>query len=104
MSIVREIPEGAVMPAWYGVAYVRLDRMIAVAWPIPLNVLVSWLRTVWTILRRFGVAHDPLMTAYQRGFDEGLHRAREYHFNEGYIAGGKAVGDEIRRSIREALK
>lgn len=47
----RLIPSGERFPRGYGLAWRCFDRDAAVAYPIPLNVLLGWLRAAYLWLR-----------------------------------------------------
>ena len=42
MKIAKEVREGEMLPAWYGLARRRWDSNTAICYPIPLNVLYAW--------------------------------------------------------------
>lgn len=74
----REIQEGGMAPAWYGVAWRDHNRRSVICYPIVLNIIVSFLRSVYISIR-FGnmtISCDP-RDAYQQGFRNGLDLGRE---------------------------
>ena len=46
-QIRKTINYGSTIPAWYGVAWEDLYAHRAVCYPIPLNVAISVLRSLW---------------------------------------------------------
>ena len=41
MKLIKMVRNGVIIPPWYGVAYVSLDKDQAVCLPIPLNIVVG---------------------------------------------------------------
>ena len=52
--VSRDIPEGELIPRWWGIAYRDFDRNAKVAYPIPLNFLVRWERDLRCWLMNVG--------------------------------------------------
>lgn len=46
MGITREVRQGEIIPAWYGVAWVRFDRDVTVCLPMPLNLIAAAARAI----------------------------------------------------------
>lgn len=65
------LAEGEACPFWYGIAYYEFDRDCRVAYPVPLHLLVRWLRVAWTWIR-FGGWTGALDYAYRRGAERGF--------------------------------
>lgn len=42
-----ELPEGSMLPRFYGVAYYDYRRGMVVCYPVPLNIIVSLLRVFY---------------------------------------------------------
>lgn len=60
MNIQKEIQAGECVPKWYGISYIVANRAIAVAHPIPLNVIAgvwhnakNWMRSgfAWYMMK-----------------------------------------------------
>lgn len=39
--LIRRVPEGSIIPDWWGISHYELDRDTAVCYPIPLNIFVG---------------------------------------------------------------
>ena len=72
----KVIREGEMIPKYYGVAYLEIDRLVAVAYPIPLNIVVGFIRKIWEWLRVPKGLYEK--QGYQKGYSEG----RKYAFNQ----------------------
>ena len=61
------------IPAWYGVAWIRYDNDSAVCYPVPLNLIAAALRGIW-IWMRHGYRSVPSSTrdAYAQGLRDGM--------------------------------
>ena len=72
MRIKKEIWHGEIIPAWYGVAWVRYDSDSAVCLPLPLNLIAATVRGIW-IWMRHGYRSVPsnAMDAYAQGYADG---------------------------------
>ena|SRR2546422_4242344 len=81
MNLVCRIPEGGLIPKWYGRAYWAFDSMFAVCYPVPLNLFVRFGRHLWYLLKaaRGHIADERI---YQFGYARG-----RQHFDIGYRAG-----------------
>lgn len=42
--INKRVNQGELIPGWYGVAWVDYERMQAVCYPIPLNIIIAIMR------------------------------------------------------------
>lgn len=72
---VRRIGHGFIIPAGYGVAWVRWQSGEAVCMPVPLNVLAGALRTAWLWLKApRGIVDNP-SAAYAAGHADGYRQA-----------------------------
>lgn len=85
MIIAREIAELGRIPRGYGIAYWHYDRAEAVAYPMPLNVLVCWLRLAFIWLR------FPPGRAGRHALRVAFRRQRQKGWCEGYIAGANSA-------------
>ena len=79
IKIRLELGEGEMIPKGYGVAYRRLDRLTAVFYPIPLNLVVALLNRFWIWLRMGGNLYN---NGFHKGYDEGYSSGRDYAFNQ----------------------
>ncbi len=59
LKLRKELREGEMIPKYYGIAYGELDRLIAVAYPIPLNIIVALWQKVY-LLFRWGRGKNPI--------------------------------------------
>lgn len=76
MKISKEVREGELLPAWYGVAWRRWDANTAICYPVPLNVLCAWCRGVLIWLKHGGrIVPSNSREAYAQGLRDGK-RAR----------------------------
>jgi len=99
------IKEGDQIPTGYGIAYLELDRLGAIAYPIPLNLIVSGLRKLW-LWAMYG--HKLYEDGYTKGYETGESEGRKYAFNQ-YKS--QALGqsifeiiDDYHKSEDEAMK
>ena len=67
------------IPKGYGIAYRRIDMDIAIAYPIPINLIIGGLRKLW-IWCMWG--HKLYEDGYSRGYSKGYNEGREYAFNQ----------------------
>lgn len=79
MEIKKEIREGEMIPKYYGVAYRNMDRLTAICYPIPLNIVLAlWNRFyIWLRWR-----HGLYDTAYHKGWGKGFDNGRKYAFEQ----------------------
>lgn len=72
MRLAKEVHEGEIIPAWYGVAWVRFEVNAAVCYPMPLNLLVAAVRA-FAIWMRYGYRAVPCNSrdAYAQGLRDG---------------------------------
>lgn len=70
--IRKIVPQGHEFPRGYGIAWYDLRRAYAVAYPIPLNILVSWALNTWCWMRWYGhrIGHTKYL-AYDQGWERG---------------------------------
>jgi hypothetical protein len=62
--------DGGLIPRGYGIAWYCPDRHAAVCAPVPLNVLLAWLRRVYAALAA-KAAPDRIERAYDHGYADG---------------------------------
>lgn len=67
------------IPKYYGVAYLEMNRLVAIAYPIPLNILVGFFRKVWFW---FKAPKQLFKNGYDKGYLEGKEAGRKYAFNQ----------------------
>lgn len=93
MKIGKVIYEGRTLPRGYGVAYREYDRLVAVAYPIPLNVIISYVRKLWLKLKTSeSLLKDVKTEAYRMG-----------HY-EGYELGKKTAEDKVVEWAKDYFK
>lgn len=75
MTIVKEVRQGEVIPAWYGVAWVQLENNRAICYPMPFNLLIAAVRAT-VIWMRYGYRVVPYNArdAYAQGVRDGNRR------------------------------
>jgi len=68
MKIMKEVREGEIITAWYGVAWNEWQSKIAICYPMPLNMLVAAVRVI-VIWMRAGYRAVPVnpRDAYLQG-------------------------------------
>ena len=69
-----EVPEATVIPKGYGIVYWDYSSLTAVCAPIPSNLLIGLVYTIYTICKRGIVSHHDIKIrreAYDRGFQDG---------------------------------
>ncbi len=70
--MIKRIKQGAIVPAWYGVAWREWDSHEAVCLPVGLNAIVAVTRWAWFGIRFAGVAlPDRERDAYAQGYRDG---------------------------------
>jgi len=68
----RQITEGDEIPRGWGVAYPSVTKYAAVIMPIPLNLVVSWARSLWVwSLNASGCVSRIEREAEERGYKRG---------------------------------
>lgn len=72
MAFRKEVREGEIIPAWYGVAWTRWEVNSAICYPMPLNLIVAAVRAV-VIWMRYGYMAMPRHSrdAYAQGLRDG---------------------------------
>lgn len=73
ISQIRLVEEGGMIPKGYGVAWVKYDTCHAVCYPIPLNLLLGFLRHWYFRLAQGKIWHT---RGYSRGLSAGLTQGR----------------------------
>lgn len=69
MRIKMKDIEGKKLSKFYGLAYVDLNRMEVVMYPIPFNIIIVFFRK---ICQKIVYPKDVVMDAYWRGFNDGV--------------------------------
>jgi hypothetical protein len=79
MVLKRIIPEGEVLPFMYGIAWTDIYSRRMVAYPIPLNFIIGFLREIyWRLqcgMRRTkfqAMIDESAKMHYRRGYEEGF--------------------------------
>lgn len=83
-SIKIDLLQSEPLPPGYGIAWRRYETDTAVCYPIPLNILLGWLRAAWFWMRT---------GAWVKRWDNALSEA----YWRGRCDGKQAVFDEIER-------
>jgi len=65
----REIQQGEACVWWYGVAWEDFSRLVYVCYPIPINLILRWLRNIWSFA--FYPKNHKEKEAYQLGYKKG---------------------------------
>lgn len=60
-----QLAQGEMIPRWYGIAYYSPYSDHAICYPIPVNLIVRWLRNLLWAMKRG--KEDALSEAYRRG-------------------------------------
>ena len=90
MKLLKYIPEGGLIPFWYGYCYYDFNSETKAMLPIPLNMLWRWLRNLWYWLKEHTQGSRLIEQAYWAGLRRGRACVEEQHsagYNEGYRAG-----------------
>ena len=74
----KEIREGEILPKGYGLAWYEMDRLVGIAYPIPLNIIFGFIRKIWFRLK----SGDLYVTGYDKGYLKGHEEGRNYVFNK----------------------
>lgn len=93
----KQLREGERIPKGYGIAYREVARLVVVAYPIPINVIVAGLRKVWLW---FLYGHKLYENGYEKGYEEGREAGREYAFNQ---YKGQALQGEVKQIVENFL-
>ncbi len=80
--LLQYVPDGALPPRWYGVAWYDYTLHVRVCAPVPLNWLLGWGRLAWYTLasgprqrledRIYKASNDWDARRYSDAFDRGL--------------------------------
>ena len=89
--------EGAEIPKGYGIAYREINSLIAVVYPIPINIIVGSIRRFYFWLT---VGHKLYEDGYFKGYQEGINKGTEYAFHQ-YKT--QALQGEIGEIVRNFL-
>jgi hypothetical protein len=75
MKIAKEVQQGSVIPAWYGIAWTRFESNTAICYPMPFNLLVATTRAI-VVWMRYGYRIVPYNArdAYAQGVRDGKNR------------------------------
>jgi hypothetical protein len=87
----KEVAEGERLPWGHGAAYPLVTRAAWVTYPVPLNLLVRWIRSFYFSLAR-SARTSIEQQAYNRGYEAGIR------------VGRKQGKDEAIEFIREIVK
>ena len=73
MKIRKEVHRGEMLPAWYGVAWIRWEADTAVCYPMPFNLVIAVCRAlvVWIKYGHCSV-YSNARDAYAQGILEGM--------------------------------
>lgn len=80
-TLRREVGFMYRLPRFYGVAYTEYERPVAIAYPVPLNLLVRAMRWLWWKLVSYKPARweEELNSVYFQGYEAGRkHSFRGY--------------------------
>jgi len=91
------IREKEMIPKGYGIAWIESDRLVVVAYPIPLNIIFAHIRKVWLWLQQ----GDWYKTGYDKGYALGKEEGRNYalgQFKE------QVIKQEAERLIRRGIE
>ncbi len=76
-----EVQDGERYPKFYGYSYYDFDKCAKIAYPIPINFIVAWIRE----LRHYCLLHllprksiQEHIRIYQHGYDKGFQKGKEY--------------------------
>ena len=83
MRLLKQVAEGERLPHWYsGVCWFDGARCTFIVAPIPLNVVLRWLRRSWWWLRTHYDEHSfdrCLAEAHAAGYERGFNAAKELY-------------------------
>jgi hypothetical protein len=63
----ERLAEGYILPFWYGIAYYDICSDYRICYPIPLNLLVRWIRDFFWAIKRPSEKKEALNKAYHMG-------------------------------------
>ena len=99
--------EGEMIPHWWAVAYRDFDRDVAICYPIPLHLIIRWLRDIrhWFMhIGRPGYAerreHELFMAGYRAKADS-IDTAFDAGRAEGFQEGRKDAFASIAATLKE---
>lgn len=73
MKLHKIVPEGSMLPRFYGVAWVLFQSRAALCLPVPLNLVVALLRAVWLFMKH---GWRPIPVNPRAAYELGLRTAR----------------------------
>jgi hypothetical protein len=67
------ISEFELIPKWYGVAYRDYSSLKTILYPIPINLIISAVRSIYfRLINTRSLIDRYVMYVYEKGFDKGL--------------------------------
>jgi hypothetical protein len=94
----KRVGEAEGIPFGYGFSYWDLNFYAAVCYPIPLNILVAWLRKVYMIVT-YPLGINKGDSAIMRAYVDGLHEGFKQGHAAGYHSGQDAMFYDVMRII-----
>ena len=92
-----KVLEGGFIPKGYGIAYREQNTFIAVAYPIPLNLIIGLARKAW-----FGLRNGSwYRTGFDEGYSKGLELGRKVAFEQYKHHARKEIEEEVREEIAQ---
>lgn len=82
ITLGRWLPELAIMPKGYGVAWVDMRSFRCYCLPVPLNRIAGAFHA-WYLEWRRPVENDPLIAAYRKGYGDGQKSGEQYGYDKG---------------------
>ena len=87
----KRISLGVIIPKFYGVSYRDYPTEETICHPFPFNLLISWLRPKWLMIRYGRVKWE---TAVELKYQQKLHDTEQHFYEMGMIAGHKDGYDQ----------
>ena len=93
----KEIREGERIPKGYGIAYREMEKLVAIAYPIPINLIVGGIRRLW-LWCMYG--HKLYEDGYVKGYHKGITEGRDYAFNQ---FKSQVLRDEVAEIVKNLI-
>jgi len=103
MKFRIEVAEGARIPNGYGFAWRCWERATTVGYPIPVNIILHYLRRLWHWALLANMEHSNIDKIRHDGYKKGLKVRADAIEKYAYKEGLKAGREEVIKAIEEEL-
>lgn len=88
-SIKKIVNEDEQIPIHYGLAWYCMDRYAMVCYPVPLNIVLRLLRTIWIKLTYPDWVRDLVFDMRNKGWQTGYNNGYTKGYEKGYEKGNQ---------------